>query len=38
MQIFFVIGIIIFASLFFLMSLPIKEDWVQNDTDHSPSS
>jgi hypothetical protein len=33
MQVFIIAGIIMFAGLFFLMSLPIQEDWAQIDAD-----
>lgn len=33
MQVFIVAGIIMFAGLFFLMSLPIHEEWAQLDSD-----
>ena len=31
MQVFIIAGIIMFAGLFFLMSLPIQEEWAQID-------
>jgi len=33
MQIFIVVGVILFAGLFFLMSLPIQEEWLQSEAD-----
>lgn len=38
MQVFIAIGVILFIGLFFLMSLPLRDEWQQMEHDIKPTT